>query len=635
MSDLDAAIQSRLEAWTAERVAERLWAKDGSLWAASGKAPDEISAWLGWLDLPDAMRERVAELEHLARDVREDGYRRAAVLGMGGSSLAPELFSRVFGWAGGDAGSGAASAGALELRVLDSTHPDAVRGFRSWASEQRTLFLRQLQVGLHHRAERLPGRDGRDRAGARFHRDHRSRHAARRARARAGVPRDRRPPRRTSAAATRRSPSSGSCPRRSTASTSPGCWTARARWPTHAERRTRRRTRGCASERSSERPRSPAATSSRCSRARAWPPSATGPSSSSRSRPARRGRASSRSSASRCASRMPTPTTASSFGSGSPARHEPELDALADTLESLGHPVERLELADPLDVGAEFLRWEVATAAAGIVLGIDPFDQPNVQESKDATTELLAAYRTRGALPEPMPLVSEPGVAVTADPASLGDAPVNVDGALAQLLGLARPGIDYFAILAYLPKDSPIEARLQAVRAGIGARNRRGHDARLRPALPALDRAAAQGRTGHRGLPPDHGRSVEGPADPGLAGDVRHAHHRAGARRPRLAPGARTSRHAPARRRCGGRAGPAGRDGRRDAIGLSHEKGARMQVAISGLGRMGAGMARRAARGGHDVSPGTGPSRSRPRSRPSRRTRDASPSPSRSTGSWS
>ena len=60
-------------------------------------------------------------------------------------------------------------------------------------------------------------------------------------------------------------------------------------------------------------------------------------------------------------------------------------------------------------------------------------------------------------------------MAVTADPASLGDVPVNVDGALAQLLGLARPGIDYVAILAYLPKDSPIEARLQAIRAGIGA----------------------------------------------------------------------------------------------------------------------------------------------------------------------
>ena len=137
MTELEAAIDARLESWTADRVAERLWARDGSLWAASGKPPSEIAAWLGWLDLPNAMSARVAELEHLARDVREDGYRRAAVLGMGGSSLAPELFSRVFD----------GRADGLELRVLDSTHPDAVRGFRSWASAQRTLFCVSSKSG--------------------------------------------------------------------------------------------------------------------------------------------------------------------------------------------------------------------------------------------------------------------------------------------------------------------------------------------------------------------------------------------------------------------------------------------------------------------------------------------------------
>ena len=84
MTDVDAAVTARLESWTADRVAERLWAKDGSLWAASGKPAEEVAAWLGWLDLPEAMSARVAELEHLARDVRQDGYRRAAVLGMGG-----------------------------------------------------------------------------------------------------------------------------------------------------------------------------------------------------------------------------------------------------------------------------------------------------------------------------------------------------------------------------------------------------------------------------------------------------------------------------------------------------------------------------------------------------------------------
>ena len=97
-AQLASAVAARLAGWADQRVAERLWARDGSLWAASGKPAEEVSAWLGWLELPVSMRERVGELERMAREVRADGYTRAAVLGMGGSSLAPELFSRVFGW---------------------------------------------------------------------------------------------------------------------------------------------------------------------------------------------------------------------------------------------------------------------------------------------------------------------------------------------------------------------------------------------------------------------------------------------------------------------------------------------------------------------------------------------------------
>ena len=85
----------------------------------------------------------------------------------------------------------------------------------------------------------------------------------------------------------------------------------------------------------------------------------------------------------------------------SPASRRGELGELAGQLMEAGHHGRHIELADPLDVGAEFVRWEIATAAAGIVLGIDPFDQPNVQESKDATKELLEAFRTTGALPQP------------------------------------------------------------------------------------------------------------------------------------------------------------------------------------------------------------------------------------------
>jgi glucose-6-phosphate isomerase len=468
MSDLDAAIQSRLGAWTTERVADRLRAKDGSLWAASGKAPDEISAWLGWLDLPDAMRERVGELEHLARDIREDGYRRAAVLGMGGSSLAPELFSRVFGWAGGDAGSGAASASGLELRVLDSTHPDAVRGFRSWASEQRTLFLVSSKSGSTTEPNAFQAAMGEVAPALDFiaitDPDTALAELARAQEFRAIVTAP---------------PDVGG---RYSALTVFGLVPAALHGVDLAGLldRARRMAAACRTPDAATNPglrlgallgeaalagrdKLTVLTGARLEAFGDWAEQLVAESTGK-------------------AGRGIVPIV------GEPLREvtayaddrvfvrvrlageeEPELDALADTLETIGHPVQRLELADPLDVGAEFLRWEVATAAAGIVLEIDPFDQPNVQESKDATTGLLEAYRARGALPEPMPIVSEAGVAVTADPAALGDVPVSVDGALAELLGLARAGIDYVAILAYLPKDSPIETRLQAVRAGLGA----------------------------------------------------------------------------------------------------------------------------------------------------------------------
>lgn len=72
-------------------------------------------------------------------------------------------------------------------------------------------------------------------------------------------------------------------------------------------------------------------------------------------------------------------------------------DALLSALETAGHPVIRIVLEDPIDVAAEFVRWEIATAIAGIVLGIDPFDQPNVEEAKEHTRKVLAAYEGGGA----------------------------------------------------------------------------------------------------------------------------------------------------------------------------------------------------------------------------------------------
>jgi transaldolase/glucose-6-phosphate isomerase len=145
---------------------------------------------------------------------------------------------------------------------------------------------------------------------------------------------------------------------------------------------------------------------------------------------------------------------------------DPDLAKLAAGLAAAGHPTWEFQLSDALAMGGEFFRWEVATAAAGIVLGIDPFDQPNVQESKDATRALLETYRSGGSLPVPGPLVAEPGVTAYGDPEALGDAPVTVDGALRALLASVAQG-DYLGILAYLPMDQAY-AQLQRLRAHIG-----------------------------------------------------------------------------------------------------------------------------------------------------------------------
>ena len=239
---------------------------------------------------------------------------------------------------------------------------------------------------------------------------------------------------------------------------------------------------------------------------------------------------------------------------------DPAMSALAD---------EELVLDDTLDVGAEFVRWEVATAAAGIVLGIDPFDQPNVQESKDATTELLEAYRSRGRLPQPGPLVSEAGISVSADPGPLGDTPVTVDGAVRTAAGSAPAR-------ARLLRDPRLPAARSGGRGAPAAHSqprpadpRRRHHAGLRAALPALDRAAPQGRARHGGLPPAHRRSVQGSAHPRLAGVIRRPDRRAGARRSHLAPAPRAAGDSAALRRPGCGARSAGVHGGRGGIGLA------------------------------------------------------------------
>src|SRR3989449_9863695 len=118
-------------------------------------------------------------------------------------------------------------------------------------------------------------------------------------------------------------------------------------------------------------------------------------------------------------------------------------------LERAGRRVVTLTLRDKLDLGGEFFRWEVATAIGGAILGIDAFDQPNVQESKDNTKQVLAPFKSRGKLPP-----AESVLASKAKPA------------VASLLKRAKRGA-YFAIMAYTARTPGSEAAIAAIRTAV------------------------------------------------------------------------------------------------------------------------------------------------------------------------
>ncbi|GAC1533960.1 MAG: bifunctional transaldolase/phosoglucose isomerase [Candidatus Velthaea sp.] len=133
-------------------------------------------------------------------------------------------------------------------------------------------------------------------------------------------------------------------------------------------------------------------------------------------------------------------------------------------LEAAGHPVIRLHMGDVFDIGEMFYTWEVATAAAGSILGIDAFDQPNVQESKDNTKRLLAEYAQAGKFNEPAAAVTTPEALVILLAGSHSvNAGTSLESAVAAIAAQIEPG-DYVAFNAYIPMNHAHEATLRGLR---------------------------------------------------------------------------------------------------------------------------------------------------------------------------
>jgi glucose-6-phosphate isomerase len=117
-----------------EKIIERIWKKDYTVWSDS---PVEISNRLGWLDSPFQMKDAVDEINSFVDEIKKEGFKNALLLGMGGSSLAPEVFSRMFGTA----------EGFINLYVLDSTHPDNVNEYVEKLDPKKTLYIVSTKSG--------------------------------------------------------------------------------------------------------------------------------------------------------------------------------------------------------------------------------------------------------------------------------------------------------------------------------------------------------------------------------------------------------------------------------------------------------------------------------------------------------
>src|SRR5579864_932253 len=144
-------------------------------------------------------------------------------------------------------------------------------------------------------------------------------------------------------------------------------------------------------------------------------------------------------------------------------------DAKIDAIEKAGHPVVRISMSDTYDLGAEFFRWEIATAVAGSIIGINAFNQPDVEASKIATRNLTSEYEKTGSLPAETPMFEKDGIKLFTDSKN-ADAlnkavggNKSLEGYLGAHLNRLAAG-DYFALLAFIRMNDESEASLQEIR---------------------------------------------------------------------------------------------------------------------------------------------------------------------------
>ncbi|MEA2995446.1 MAG: transaldolase / glucose-6-phosphate isomerase, partial [Alphaproteobacteria bacterium] len=444
--ELEKAVAASLESWRQDGNVRRLWAGDATLWTGADEAK-----WLGWLDI-DETRERIDGLAKLAADIRQQGFSHVLLLGMGGSSLGPEVLAETFGQ----------QPGSPRLLVLDSTDPAQIRTIENKIDPARTLFIVSSKSGStlesnilkQYFFERAKTALGADQAGSRFiaitdpgsklqaiaERD-RFRHVA------FGKP---------------------SIGGRYSVLSDFGMVPAAA-MGLDVDRllaATQLMARSCGAHvppadnpgvvlgtilgvlGKSGRDKVTIVASPGIADFGAWLEQLVAESTGKRGKGL-------------------VPVDAEPLAGPQAygqdrvfaylrltSEADPEQDKGVAALEQAGHPVVRIAIGERHHIGQEFFRWEIATAVAGAILGINPFDQPDVEASKVKTRELTDAYEKSGRLPPETALFEENGLSLFADPknrAALGKA-TTLTECLGAHLARIQTG-DYCGILAYVERN--------------------------------------------------------------------------------------------------------------------------------------------------------------------------------------
>ncbi len=443
-----------------KQVLRRIWQKDHTVWKED---PTEIADRLDWLNAPEFMTVAVEEIESFVTGLRAEGFTRALLLGMGGSSLAPEVFRKTFG----------VKEGFLDLGVLDSTDPGAVLAAQEGIDPRRTVFVVSTKSGgtvetlslMKHFYNKCIEVLGADKAGQQFI-----------AITDPGSGLEKLAQKLEFRKIFLNNPNIGG---RYSALTYFGLVPAalvgvnlnqlleRAALMAEVSQNEKNIEENAAVNlgavlgvlAGAGRDKLTLLTSPAIASLGGWIEQLIAESTGKEGKGI-----------------LPVdgePLLAPEFYAHDRLFVDLSLDgdhsrdAHLKALAAAGHPVVRINLEDIYDLGGEFFRWEIATAIAGAIMGINPFDQPDVEAAKKSARKFVTAYQESGELPSQTPVFTSGDIRVYAD-----FAVDSLSAALQGLLGQAEPGGNgrprsYVALQAYVKPEEKTDAALQALRRKI------------------------------------------------------------------------------------------------------------------------------------------------------------------------